>query len=119
MCAWSSPLVSVEADFARTAAVRIANTVARRAPLADAAFGRGMLVSRGEFWTEHFQKPVGKRRRFEDGGKQQQATARVSMLGGCKQCAAQLRIAAEALGAGDQPQIELVLIRMRVHTGFR
>ena len=74
----------------------------------------GILVPRCEFRPQHFEQPVGERRRFKDGGQQQQAAARIVVLGCRQQSAAQLRIAAKALRPGDQPQIKLVLVRARM-----
>ena len=47
-------------------------------------------------------------RRFEDAFEQQQAAARVVVLGDGEQRAAQLGVAAKALGAADEPEVELV-----------
>ena len=70
-----------------------------------------MFPSRSKFRPQHFEQSVGKRWGFEYRGKQQQATARVLMLGRGKQRTTKLGIAAETLRARDQPQIELVFIR--------
>src|SRR5580693_9256574 len=117
MYAWSSPLFLIAAAFARTAAVRIASTVARRAPLAGTIFRGGLFAPRGKLRPQDFEQTICKRGRLEDRGEQQQGAARVFMLGRCKQSTAQFRVATKALGAGDQPQIQLVFVRTHVHAG--
>ena len=63
---------------------------------------------------EDLEEAVDECGRFEDGLEEQEAAARVLVVGEGEERLAEVGVAAEALGAGDEPEVELVFVGAEV-----
>jgi hypothetical protein len=58
---------------------------------------------------QYFEETVDECGSFENGLHEKEAAARVGVVGDGEQCTGEIGVATEAFGAGDEPEVELVL----------
>jgi hypothetical protein len=66
------------------------------------------------FGLEDLQETVDEGGGFEDGLEEQEAAARVLVVGEGEECVAEIVVAVEALGSGDEPEVEFVFVGAEV-----